>query len=165
VKTRAAGRPKNKPSYGFRYVRVNMGGEIDRVELHPHAAEVMRTLAHRILADPENITPSSEAARLNRAGELSPADHLAVMYGKPAKGKPWYPSTVKGILRSEAALGFLMHRGRPVIGADGYPVRLCEGIWDRPTHDTLKVALSPKPWAGRRTSREYLLTQIALCGQ
>jgi hypothetical protein len=58
-----------------------------------------------------------------------------------------------------------MHRGRPVIGADDYPVRLCEGTWDRPTHDALKAALSPQLWAGRRTSREYLLTQIALCGQ
>jgi hypothetical protein len=82
-----------------------MGGKIDRVELRPRAAGVMRTMARRILADPENVTPSSEAARLNRAGELSPADHLAVMYGRPAKGTPWYPSTVEGVVRSEVALG------------------------------------------------------------
>ena len=166
VKTRAAGRPKNKPSYGFQYVRVNMGGKIDRIELHPHAAEVMRNIARRVLADPEHITPSSEAARLNRERELSPADHLAVMYGKPSSGRPWHPSTVKAILLSEAALGYLMHRHRPVIGADGHPVRLCEGLWDRATHDALKKALTPRAqWAGRRTSRGYLLTQIALCGQ
>lgn len=40
VKTRAAGRPKGKPSYGFQYVRKVMGGKIDQVELHPHASEV-----------------------------------------------------------------------------------------------------------------------------
>ncbi|WP_369360179.1 recombinase family protein [Streptomyces sp. cg2] len=105
VKTRAAGRPKGKPSYGFRYVRVVMGGKIDHVELHPHASTVIRLVARRILADPEHNTPSSEAARLNRAGELAPVDHLAVMYGKPSRGRPWHPTSLKNILLSEAALG------------------------------------------------------------
>ncbi|XDQ30508.1 hypothetical protein AB5J56_39945 [Streptomyces sp. R21] len=40
-----------------------------------------------MLADPENVTPSSEAARLNREGELAPEDHLAVMYGRAARGR------------------------------------------------------------------------------
>lgn len=71
VKTRAAGRPKGKPSCGFRYVRVVMGGKFDHVELHPHASTVIRFVARRILADPERNTSSSEAARLNRAGELA----------------------------------------------------------------------------------------------
>ncbi|MFB6551673.1 hypothetical protein [Streptomyces sp. NPDC056405] len=69
VKTRAAGRPKGKPSYGFQYVRRVMGGKIDQVELHPHASEVLREVARRILADPDNVTCSSAAARLNRAGD------------------------------------------------------------------------------------------------
>lgn len=33
VKTRAAGRPKGKSSYGFRYIRVVMGGKIDHVQV------------------------------------------------------------------------------------------------------------------------------------
>ncbi|MER7985422.1 recombinase family protein [Streptomyces noursei] len=74
IKTRAAGRPKGKPSYGFHFVRRVIGGKIDHVELHPHASTVIRLVARRILADPEHNTPSSEAARLNRAGELAPAD-------------------------------------------------------------------------------------------
>ncbi|MGP4112689.1 recombinase family protein [Streptomyces sp. 4N509B] len=89
VKMRAAGRPKGKSSYGFRYVRTVPNGRVEGVELHPHAAEVLREIARRILADPENVTCSSEAARLNRLGELSPSDHLAVMYGRPARGRPW----------------------------------------------------------------------------
>lgn len=36
-------------------------------ELHPHASKVLREAARRTLADPENVTPSSQAARLNRA--------------------------------------------------------------------------------------------------
>lgn len=35
VKPRAAGRPKGKPSYGFRYVRGVMGGKTDHVPLTP----------------------------------------------------------------------------------------------------------------------------------
>ncbi|WP_103502283.1 recombinase family protein [Streptomyces sp. SM14] len=167
VKTRAAGRPKGKPSYGFQYVRKVMGGKIDQVELHPHASEVLRNVARRILADPDNVTCSSEAARLNRAGELSPADHLAVLYGKPAGGRPWSPQSLKNILLSEATLGYLMHRNKPVLGrGDGHPVRLCEGLWDRATHEALRSAILSRkaPWT-RRSNREYLLTTVALCGQ
>lgn len=143
-----------------------MGGKVDHVELHPHASEVIRDVARRILADPENVTASSEAARLNRAGEASPADHLATMYGKPAGGRSWAPPSLKNILLSEATLGYLMHQKKPVLAKDGSPVRLCEGLWDRATHEALKnVILNRKaPWT-RHSNREYLLTTIALCGQ
>ncbi|MEU0405750.1 hypothetical protein ABZ318_37220 [Streptomyces sp. NPDC006197] len=46
-KIRAAGRPEGKPSYGFQYVRAVPNGRVDRVELYPHAAEVLRTVARR----------------------------------------------------------------------------------------------------------------------
>ncbi|MFD5342356.1 recombinase family protein [Streptomyces anulatus] len=121
VKTRAVGRPKGKPSYGFQYVRKVMGGKTDQVELHPHASEILRNVARRILADPDNVTCGSEAARLNRAGELSPADHLAVLYGKPAGGRPWSPQSLKNIFLSEATLGYLMHRNGPVLGRGRSP--------------------------------------------
>ncbi|MEW1654783.1 recombinase family protein [Streptomyces sp. NPDC093707] len=167
VKMRAAGRPKGKPSYGFQYIRVVMGGKVDRVQLHPHASTVIREVARRILADPWHHTTSSEAARLNRAGELAPADHLAVMYGKQPQGLPWHPTSLRNILLSEATLGYLMHKGKPVIDREGNSVRLCEGLWDRTTHEALKKALTPRntPFKGRHSFRDYLLTEVALCGQ
>ncbi|MFE5734414.1 recombinase family protein [Streptomyces sp. NPDC056528] len=166
-KIRAAGRPKGKPSYGFRYVRTVPNGRVDSVELHPHAAEVLRTVAGRILADPENVTPSSEAARLNRLGEPAPADHLAVMYGKSAAGRPWYPTSLRNMLLSEAAMGYLVHQGKPVIDRTGKPVRLCEGLWNRTTHNALKEVLRARdtPYRGRKSNRSYLLTKVAVCGQ
>ncbi|MEW2347106.1 hypothetical protein [Streptomyces sp. NPDC006684] len=55
VKTRAAGCPKGKPSHGVQSIRKVMGGKIDRVDLHPQASEVMREVARRILAGPDDI--------------------------------------------------------------------------------------------------------------
>ncbi len=116
--------------------------------------------------DPEDAgggTPEGKALLRvpGRVGERSPADQLADMYGKPAGGHPWQPTSLKNILLSEAALGYLMHQGKPVIDQDGNPVRLCEGLWERPTHDALKRALIPRrtAWVGRRTNRDYLLTE------
>ncbi|MFI6359846.1 hypothetical protein ACIBJF_46460 [Streptomyces sp. NPDC050743] len=85
-KMRAAGRPKGKPSYGFQYVRTVMGGKIDHVALHPQASTVIRTVARRILADPENVTTSSEAARLNRAGEHPEAEQECAGQGAGPTG-------------------------------------------------------------------------------
>ncbi|WP_093802280.1 hypothetical protein [Streptomyces sp. Wb2n-11] len=62
--------------------------------------------AGRIPADPENVSPSNEAARLDRLGEPAPVDHLAVMYGKPAADRPWYPTSLRSTLLSEAAIGY-----------------------------------------------------------
>ncbi|MFF3380512.1 zinc ribbon domain-containing protein [Streptomyces sp. NPDC002680] len=68
------------------------------------------------------------------------------------------------MLLSEAALGYLMHNGKPVIDRQGEPVRLCEGLWDRRTHDALKKALFSRQMPSRRSNRPCLLTEIALCG-
>ncbi|MFJ6465546.1 recombinase family protein [Streptomyces sp. NPDC091387] len=169
VKARAAGRVKAKPSYGYRYVRLVPTGAVDHVVLHEHAASVIRNVARRILADPENVTPSSEAARLTRAGELSPSDHRAVMYGRPATGAPWMSSGVRDILRSEAALGYLMHKNRPVIGSDGHPVRIAEPLWDRATHEALRRVIKQRgdshPGGARVRTPGYLLAGLAFCGQ
>ncbi|MEU6477010.1 hypothetical protein ABZ858_08965 [Streptomyces sp. NPDC047017] len=84
-KIRAAGRPKGKPSYGFRYVRTMPNGRGRQRRTAPACGgESHGPSPTASLADPENVTPSSEGARLNRLDELASADHLAVMYGKPA---------------------------------------------------------------------------------
>lgn len=59
-----------------------------------------------------------------------------------------------------------MHQHKPVLGKDGNPVRPCEGLWDRATHEALNRVILHRmvPWT-RNSHREYLLTKIALCGQ
>jgi site-specific DNA recombinase len=54
--------------------------------------------------------------------------------------------------------------GRPVLGADGQPVRIAEPLWDRATHDALVKATAPKR-DGKRTPKGLrLLTGAAFCG-
>jgi hypothetical protein len=123
-------------------------------------------VAERILADETGkITPATEAARLTREGIPSPSDRLAQLYGREPSGKPWNPKTVKHILCSEAALGFLMHGGRPVTGKDGKPARIAEPLWDRATHNALVAKTAPKRSGSRAPKGVQLLSGIAFCGK
>ena len=120
IRARNAGEPKQRPSYGFMFVRLAPTAKVDHVALDPVGAEVIREVARRILADETGrITVATEAWRLTREGVPSPSDRRAQLYGRAVTGGPWNPHTVKHILCSEAALGYLMHDGRPVLGADG----------------------------------------------
>jgi hypothetical protein len=167
-KAREQGRPNNAAGYGFRYVRTSHVGRIDRVEVDPEPAKVMRDVARRILADQTGtITPHTEAARLNRAGVLSPADYKAVKGGKEPFGSLWSARGLIHILTSERSLGYLMHNERPVLNAEtGQPVILCEGLWDRPTHEALVIKCQPKrrPNAPRAPKGVRLGSGRGTCG-
>jgi DNA invertase Pin-like site-specific DNA recombinase len=165
LRAREAGQPKQMPSYGYQYVRLVPTGKVDHVEIDPVAAEIIQTVAERILTDETGkITCSTEAARLTRAGVPSPSDRRAQLYGRPLKGSVWNAKTVASILTSEAALGFLMHGGRPVVGRDGRPVRLADPLWDRATRDALITATAPKREGNRAPKGVQLLSGVAYCG-
>jgi site-specific DNA recombinase len=166
IRARKAGEPKQRPSYGYMFVRLAPTAKVDHVEIDLIASEVIREAARRILADETGkITCATEAARLNREGIPAPSDRRAVLYGRPAKGGVWTAKTVKHILCSEAALGYLMHGGRPVIGADGRPVRMAEPLWDRATRDALVRVTAPKRSGDSRAPKGMqLLSGVAFCG-
>lgn len=165
-RARREGRVKQRPSYGYRFVRLVPTGKVDHVAIDDVAAEIIRDVAKRILADDGEgvITVATEAARLTRAGVPSPGDRRAQLYGRPLAGSPWTAKTVRGILRSEAALGYLMHQGKPVIGPDGHPVRIAEPLWDHPTHVALLKATDPKRAGSRAQKSARMLSRLAYCG-
>lgn len=164
-RARSKGEVKQKPPYGYMYVRVNLAGKVDHVAIDEVAAPIIRDVARRILTDKTGkITPTTEARRLNRAGVLSPSDRKAQIYGRPIKGKTWSAPSLTYILKGEAALGYLTHKGRAVIGSDGHPVRLAKPLWDRATHDALCEKLTPKSPVVRAPSKAHLLATIAFCG-
>lgn len=165
IRARENGDPKQRPSYGYMFVRLSPTARIDHVEIDEVAAEVIREVARRILADETGkVTCATEAARLNREKVPAPSDRRAQLYARPMKGHVWTAKTVKHILTSEAALGFLMHDGRPVTGADGRPTRIAEPLWDRPTHDALVKATAPKRSGSRAPKGVQLLSGVAFCG-
>ncbi|NUU21476.1 MAG: recombinase family protein, partial [Streptomycetaceae bacterium] len=166
LRARTAGDPKQKPSYGYRFVRLHPTAKIDHVEIDPVAAEIIRDVAERILTDETGkITVATEAARLTRAGVPSPNDHRAIMYGRAAQGRPWTPKALKSMLVSEAALGFLMHGGRPVLGDQGRPKRLADPLWDAATRDALIAKTAPKRTRTAQAPHSVnLLAGLAFCG-
>ncbi len=165
ARARKAGEPKQRPSYGYMYIRLAPTAKVDHVEIDPVGSEVVREVARRILADKTGkVTCATEAARLNREGIPCPSDRRAELYGRALKGGAWNAKTVKHILCSEAALGCLMHGGRPVIGADGRPVRIAEPLWDRATHDALVRVTAPKRSGSRAPKGAQLLSGVAFCG-
>lgn len=164
IRARNAGEPKQRPSYGYMFVRLAPTAKVDHVTIDPVAAEVIREVARRILADETGkITCSTEAARLTREGIPAPDDRRAQLYGRAVEGGPWNSKSVKHILCSEAALGYLMHGGRPVT-KDGRPVRIAEPLWDRATRDALIAATAVKRTRDRAPKGIYLLSGIAFCG-
>jgi site-specific DNA recombinase len=165
IRARNAGEPKQRPSYGYMFVRLAPTAKVDHVEIDPVGSEVIREVARRILADETGkITCATEAARLNRQGIPCPGDRRAQLYGRPAKGGAWNAKTVKHILCNEAALGYLMHGGRPVIGSDGRPVRMAEPLWDRATHDALVAKTAPKRQVHRAPKGVQMLSGLSFCG-
>lgn len=165
VRAREAGQPKQRPSYGYLYVRLVPMGKVDHVEIDPIAAEIIRQVAERILLDETGtITCATEAARLTRAKIPSPSDRRAELYGRKPKGSPWTGQTLYFILTSEAALGYLMHQGRPVLGQDGRPVRLADPLWDQATHDALVAKTAPKRKEGRAPKSVHRLSGLSSCG-
>ncbi len=164
-RARRAGMPKQRPSYGYMYIRLYPGAKIDHVAIDPVGFEVLWNVAERILADRTGkITPDTEAVRLTRAGVPSPEDRRAQIYGRPLKGLPWRGAVLRRMLLSEAALGFLMHKGRPVIGADGRPVRIAPELWSRTVREALVKKLARKYSPVRAPKAERLLSALGDCG-
>ncbi|WSB73858.1 recombinase family protein [Streptomyces decoyicus] len=178
VKAREQGRKRGKHSYGYRYVRLHPKANIDHMALdrgedmppefqeRENATEIMRTVAHRVLADETGeLTEYTEAARLTRAGFFSPADHERVMSGKEPRGTPWEGAALRKMLVSQAALGYLMHKGRPVVDDKGMPVRVAPPLWNLATHEALVRKFAPKgPRQKRAQSGIHLLSGVASCG-
>ncbi|MER6011041.1 recombinase family protein [Streptomyces bluensis] len=169
IRARKAGQPKQKPFYSHVYARLTPRGKVDHVELHPEAAETIRNVAQRILNDETGtITVTTECARLNREGVLSPSDQMAVNYGREPKGTQWRYRTLWQILNSQAALGYLMHKERPVLGETGHPIQIAPPLWDRATHDALVEKTAPKQQKHRGKPRSpqgtRLCSGLSFCG-
>ncbi|MFB9371326.1 recombinase family protein [Kitasatospora albolonga] len=164
-RARKAGQVAHRPSYGFMHVRLTHGGKVDHTENEPESEAVAREFARRLLADETGrVTVDSEAARLTRAGVLSPSDWSRVMYGKEPTGGRWSGNVIKRICLADASLGYLTHKGKAVLGPNGHPVRIAPGLWDRTTQAALRAKLTKTPAGPRAPKGELLLSGGGFCG-
>lgn len=169
-RARKAGEAKCKLTYGYMYVRLTPKGPVDHVALDPLPSGVIRKVAHRILTDLTGmITIASECRRLTREGILTPHDLIAVRAGREPKGLHWTWRTLWGILNNMASLGYLMHKGKPVLNANGEPVQIAPPLWDIATRDALVKKTMPKPQKtvnrkSKAPSGTSTLSDIAHCG-
>ncbi|NEC18435.1 recombinase family protein [Streptomyces parvus] len=167
---RNRGRVSAKPSYGYEYFRAIPNGPVSEIRLRSKPAREIRNVARRILADQTGtITPNFEFKRLNRNGVLSPSDELAVIYGREPKGIPWSENSLRRILLSKAALGYLIHDGEPVLDENGRPVKIAPELWDYATHLALVEKLAPKKQnsllpVGRANQGKALYAGRCFCG-
>ncbi|MEU0954034.1 recombinase family protein [Streptomyces niveus] len=169
-RARKAGQAKCKLTYGYMYVRLTPKGPVDHVALDPVASVEIRKVARRILADLTGlITIASECRRLTREGVQTPHDLMAVRAGREPKNGHWTWRTLWGILNNLASLGYLMHKGKPVLDASGEPIQIAPPLWDIATRDALVEKTRPTPQ--KTTTRKKkapsgtsVLSEIAYCG-
>lgn len=171
VSSRQRGRVSALPSYGYMHVRPVPNQPVASTVFNPIPCKEIRKVARRILLDQTGeITPNSERVRLNREGVLTPRDELLKLYGKEPRGGIWSENTLKRILTSKAALGYLMHKHEPVLDDTGKPIKVAPELWDYPTHLALVEKCKPKTEQrnpekrGRASQGKSLLSRRIKCG-
>ncbi|MFE2976627.1 recombinase family protein [Streptomyces sp. NPDC059258] len=170
VNSRSLGRVSASPSYGYEYFRAVSNGPVTEVRLRPTSSKAIREVAHRICVDASgDITVNHEKKRLNRLGVLSPRDELAVAYGREPTGILWSDNSLRRILRSKAALGYLLYKGEPVLDEHGEPIKVAPELWDYSTHLTLIEKTKTEPRendrpVGRAGQGRQLYSSRVLCG-
>ncbi|MFJ6012329.1 recombinase family protein [Streptomyces sp. NPDC092952] len=170
--SRNLGRVFGKPSYGYEYYRAIPNGKVTEVRLREFPTKEIRKVAQRILLDSSgDITVHYEMKRLNREGILSPQDELAVMYGREPKGILWSDHSLRRILTSKAALGYLLSQGEPICDEHGEPIKIAPELWDYSTHLALVEKCAPEPRDttkgrpfGRAGQGKELYSSRGICG-
>ncbi|MFF8437511.1 MULTISPECIES: recombinase family protein [Streptomyces] len=155
INSRNRGRVFSKPSYGYEYFRAKPMGPVSEVRLRPSSSKEIRKVARRILVDQSgDITVHHEMKRLNREGVPSPQDELAMTYGREPTGVLWSDHSLRRILTSKAALGYLLYKGEPLLDEHGDPIKIAPELWDYSTHLALIEKCRPQP---RKTKGKHAL--------
>lgn len=157
--------------YGYKIVRRDKGAYL---EIDPEAAAIVRECADRLVR--HGATLSSLARDLNERGILPPADHARKRDGRETRGTRWSMTTLRDVLISPAARGFLCKapEGKPrtalhlvpVLGTDGEPHRVGPELLDADTWTTVRHVVESRS-VGRGSTRagRALLLHVAYCAE
>lgn len=153
--------------YGYRIVPDGSGGK--RLEVDPEPADNLRKVVRRLIS---GVTLSSEVARLNAEGILTPSDYRKALRGSlppPAPGyAEWTYSPLHQHLRSEVLRGIRVvgkrETRRAVRNEAGAAVRVGPALVDDGTWKALQRALDAAAVDPRRPRRKAtLLLHVAWC--
>ncbi|GAB4006702.1 recombinase family protein [Nocardioides ultimimeridianus] len=155
--------------YGYKIVRRGRGAYLD---LDPESAAVARECADRLIH--HGATLAGLARELDERGILPPADHARKRDGRPVRGTKWSPTTLRDVLISPVARGYLVkadpNKPRtalhlvPVLDADGTPHRVGPELLDSATWAAVRDVIESRS-VGRGSSRagRAMLLHVASC--
>lgn len=155
--------------YGYKLVKRDGGTYL---EIDEDAAKVVRECANRLLHDGVSLTNLMHD--LNAREVLPPADHARKRDGRKVRGTKWSTTTLRDVLITPAARGFLVQAPKdkprsamylvPVLDANGEPHRVGPELLDADTWTTLRSTLEARS-VGRGATRtgKALLLHVVKC--
>lgn len=162
------------PPYGFRVVD-HPSGKGKALAHDDDAQRVLRDVASRLLA---GGSLTSIVTHLNETGVLSPRDLHAARSCRPTKGTRWTVDNLRLILSNPSTQGIKtigtdrsVKRtvGKPVLDAEGEPVRVGPASFDPETWDRIQQELaqrSQEPRKRRHSTNPLLgVAKCAECGK
>ncbi|QBP30514.1 serine integrase [Mycobacterium phage Charm] len=152
------------PPYGF--VVVDHPTGVGKALGHDEGDQaVLHRIADEVLSGNSLV---SICVKLNDEGVLSPSDRTRVRAKKEPEGSKWRPLTMKRLLTSPSTQGIKMAKERPVLDAQGEPVRVGPESFDAETWKQLGIELADRATepSKRRHSTNPLLgvAKCAICG-
>ncbi|MFF3495908.1 recombinase family protein [Streptomyces sp. NPDC002795] len=135
--------------YGYRAVAFEFKGERrKRLVPDPVTAPLVREAFERLVGG--SCTVYAVIRDWNERGVPTARDHQRRVQNaerpeherKAESGGFWAVTPLRDMLRSEALMGVMMHRSRPVVGADGAAVRWADPLLTRQEFTALQGALT-----------------------
>ncbi|MEV6399609.1 recombinase family protein [Streptomyces sp. NPDC051907] len=157
--------------YGYKLVKRDGGTYLD---IDPVSAAVVRDCADKLLNKGASLT--GLAHELNERGILSPADHARERDGRKTRGTKWSSTTLRDVLITPAARGFLVQAApgkprsalylQPVLDAQGNPHQVGPELLDAKTHGMVREKVETRS-VGRGATRtgKAALLHVAQCAE
>lgn len=156
--------------YGYKKVK-NPDGPGWKLEPDADAVSVLERIIRAVM-DGKSLTAVS--MDLNEEEVLVPRDYQATLAGREVGGKRhgrmidrfrWSAGTLSKVLRSQALMGYRLHKGKPVRDREGAPVLIGPPVLERQEFEVLQARLdSMTPHRSRtRKDTKALLLGVAKC--
>ncbi|MFJ1579216.1 recombinase family protein [Streptomyces sp. NPDC088182] len=157
--------------YGYKLIKRDGGTYLD---IDPDAAAILRDCAEKLTRHGTSLT--SLMRDLNARGVPSPADHARKRDGRKTRGAKWSTTTLRDVLITPAARGFLVQAAQgkprsalylvPVLDAKGEPHRVGPELFDADTWTTVREAIDRRAVGrGKTRTGKALLLHVAACSE